>query len=227
VHIGYNTTPASPRDVYGIWGPVVAPERLEGTARDLREFGCTGYVTYDEGAFDDANRAIWAALTSGHADSAREALTEYAARYLRAGEDAPAWAEWLAQWGEPLEVDAPSARAQFARLVDRLDRPFIVHDDRRLAPSLNWRLAHWECKIRLFEIDAKLREVERWDDEALALAQEFVDERQWMQRNCWGIGPLRHAIHPHFQQPTWWQGYLDAGGGGARLSDLSAMDEET
>ncbi|MFO8079563.1 MAG: hypothetical protein R6V07_04570 [Armatimonadota bacterium] len=226
VHIGYNSTPTSPKDVYGIYGPVVAPERLEATERNLRELGCTGYVAYDEGAFDDCNRAIWGALTAGHADSAEEVLTEYAARHLSAGEDAPAWAAWLAQWGEPLEVDAPAARAEFTRLVDRLRRPFIVHSDRRLAPSLNWRLAQWECKIRLFELDAKLREVERWSDEALALADEFVDEREWMQRNCWGIGPLRHAIHPHFQQPTWWHDYLDAGGGAARLSDLSTLGEE-
>ena len=59
VHIGYNSTPTTPKDVYGIYGPVVAPERLEATARDLTEFGCTGYVTYDEGAFDDVNRAVW------------------------------------------------------------------------------------------------------------------------------------------------------------------------
>ncbi len=226
VHIGYSSKPTSPRDVYGIWGPVAAPDRLEATARDLADFGCTGYVTYDEGAFDDVNRAIWGALTSDRSDGAGEVLTEYAARYFRAGENAPAWAEWLAQWGEPFDVDIHAARADFAKLVDGLDRPFIVHDGRRLSPELNWRLIQWECKLRLLDIDARLREVERWDDTAMELARKFVDERQWMQRKCWGIGPLRHAIHPHFQQPTWWQDYLQAGGGGARLSDLPGVDDK-
>jgi len=226
VHIGYNTTPTVPKDVYGIWGPVVAPERLEGTERDLSEFGCTGYVTYDEGAFDDCNRAIWAALTSGKAETASEVLTEYARRYFDAGDDAGAWADWLAQWQEPLQVVLSAAREEFTRLLGRLERPFIVRDDGRLSPELNWRLAQWECKLRLFELDTQLREVEQWGDDALALAGDFVAEREWMQRKCWGIGPLRHAIHPHFQQPTWWREYLAAGGGGARLSDLSSLDEE-
>ena len=60
----------------------------------------------------------------------------------------------------------------------------------------------------------------------LEMAGQFIDEREWMQRWCWGIGPLRHAIHPHFQLPTWWKDYLAAGGGGARLSDLSALGGE-
>ncbi|MFW5868877.1 MAG: hypothetical protein ACOCX2_13725, partial [Armatimonadota bacterium] len=226
VHIGYNTTPSVPKDVYGIWGPVVAPERLERTEADLAALGCTGYVTYDEGAFDDCNRAIWAALTSGHADNAQSVLVEYARRYLNAKDDADAWAAWLAQWQEPLRVDLTAARAEFTRLAGRLEQAFILSNEDRRAPSLNWRLAQWECKLRLFELDARLREVEQWDETARALAVEFVEEREWMQRACWGLGPLRHAIHPHFQQPTWWRDYLAAGGGGARLSDLSALDEE-
>jgi hypothetical protein len=224
VHVGYNTTPTIPKDVYGIWGPVVAPERLEGTHRDLATFGCTGYVTYDEGAFDDCNRAIWAALTSGHAESAREVLEEYARRYFDADDDAAQWADWIARWQEPWEVDLRSAREEFERLAGRLAEGFVVSEEGRLSSRLNWRVAQWEGKLRLIELDTRLREIADWDGDALALAGEFLDERQWLQRHCWGLGPLRHAIHPHFQQPTWWQDYLEAGGGGARLSDLSAME---
>lgn len=225
VHIGYNTVPTAPKDVYGIWGPVVAPRRLEATARDLREFGCTGYVTYDEGAFDDVNRAIWGALTSGQAETAGDVLMQYARRHWDAQDDDHAWSQWLGQWEQPWEVELRETRTEFERLV--MFRCLSRLDEMRLVNRLNWRLAQWECKLRLFELDAQLRAIEDWDNASLALAREFVDEREWAQRNCWGIGPLRHAIHPHFQQPTWWQDYLDAGGGGARLSDLSRLGDET
>ncbi len=224
VHIGYNTTPTSPRDVYGIWGPVVAPDRLEGTARDLAEFGCTGYVTYDEGAFDDANRAIWGGLTSGQFATAAEVLAEYARRYLGAGDDAPAWAAWLAQWGEPWEVDLPVARAEFERLLERLPGGCLTHGS-HICPELNWRPAQWEGKLRLFELQAQIEARDGWDDERLAVAGDFVDELEWLQRACWGLGPLRHAIHPHFQRPAWWAEYAEIRGL-QRLSDLSGLSEE-
>lgn len=225
VHIGYNTTPTTPKDVYGIWGPVVAGGRLEATARDLADFGCTGFVTYDEGAFDDCNRAIWGALTSGHAGTAREVLIEYAARYFDAGENAEAWAKWIAQWEEPWEVDLLEGRQELDALFTRLGDACLRRYP-RICPELNVRLAQWECKLRLFELDSVLRAVTEWGPREMTIAADFVDEREWLQRNCWGIGPLRHAIHPHFQQPMWWKDYLAAGGGGARLSDLSALDEE-
>ncbi len=225
VHIGYNDTPSEPKDVYGIWGPVAAARRLQATARDLRDFGCTGYVTYDEGLFDDVNRAIWAALTSGRAQSATNVMEEYARRYFDAGDDAPAWAEWLAQWGEPWEVDYPSAREEFERLISRLSEPFLRSGGERLSPQLNARLAAWECKLRLFELDARLRAMDEWHAEGVELAARFVDELEWMQRNCWGTGPLRHAITPHFQRPTWWNAYREAAGI-RQLSDLASIDDE-
>jgi hypothetical protein len=225
VHIGYNSTPTAPKDVYGIWGPVVAGRRLEETAQALAEFGCTGYVTYDEGAFDDANRAIWGALTSGQATDARSVLEDYARRHFGAGASPEAWAEWIAQWEEPWEVDLLEARQELDALMVATGE-CCVEFPPRICPELNWRLAQWECKLRLFELDAVLRTVEEWGPNALEVAGEFLAEREWMQRHCWGIGPLRHAIHPHFQQPTWWREYLAAGGGGARLGDLSALGAE-
>lgn len=225
VHIGYNTTPTSPKDVYGIWGPVIASRRLEETAQELEAFGCTGYVTYDEGAFDDANRAIWGALTSARAADARSVLVDYARRHFGAGEMAEAWADWIGQWEEPWKVDLLEARQELDALFVALEECCLRRLP-RICPELNWRLAQWECKLRLFELDAVLRAVEEWGPNALAVARDFLAEREWMQRHCWGIGPLRHAIHPHFQQPTWWRDYLAAGGGGARLSDLSGLGTE-
>ncbi len=225
VHIGYSNLPTAPRDVYGIWGPVVAPQRLEATCRDLADFGCTGYVTYDEGAFSEANRAIWGALTSGGHATADEVLEEYARRHFGAGDDAAAWAEWLAQWGEPWQVDLPEARRELDALFVRLDN-LCLHNPPRMTPELHWRLAQWECKLRLFELQSVIDATKEWDAARLAAADDFVDELEWMQRKCWGIGPLRHAIHPHFQRPDWWAGYAHIRGL-QRLSDLSTLSDET
>ena len=224
VHIGYNSVPTTPKDVYGIFGPVVAPERLEATERDLSELGCTGYVTYDEGACDDVNRDIWASLTSGRAQGAVKVLEDYARRHFGAGDDAAAWAQWLTQWSEPWEVDLPAARAEFERLVQQLPAAALTTGD-RLVPSLDWRLAQWECKLRLFERLAEIEAGDDWTETRLSAADGFVDELEWMQRHCWGIGPLRHAIHPHFQRPAWWADYARLRRL-QRLSDLSQLGSE-
>ena len=91
VHISY-AEQASPRDMYGHLGPIVAAERLEQTVADLKAQGVTGIMAYSEGVFEDVNKAMLAGLASGEYTTADEVLEAYARRYF--GADAETAKEW-------------------------------------------------------------------------------------------------------------------------------------
>jgi hypothetical protein len=225
VHIGYPDDASAPRDVYGIWGAVAAPVRLEATARDLREFGCTGFTAYCEGFYHDVNTALWGGLASERWSSSGEVLSDYARRYFDADEDqAGEWARWLAQWGAPRQVDTARAREDFERLVAALPEGASRNGD-RLLPAINVRLAQWESKLRLFEIEARILAGEGWDEERIALGHRFFAELEWMQRKLWGYGPIRHALNPYFQRPTWYRAWREAAGV-VELADMADQDDE-
>ena len=48
IHIGY-AEQASPRDMYGHFGPIIAAERIQQTMHDLKAQGVVGYMAYSEG----------------------------------------------------------------------------------------------------------------------------------------------------------------------------------
>lgn len=206
VHIGY-ADQAQPRDVYGTWGPVAAPARIENTVRDLEAGGYTGWMAYSEGQFDDLNKALLAGLSSGRYRSAAEALQAYAERYFgAAGAEGAAWAEWLRQWGSPWEVDVVAARRLFGKLT------------RNAQPG--WRLSQWEYKLRLFEAHAQVLERPEWDSERLEAAERFGAAREDLQRRVWGLGRIRHALNERYFPPSWWSGYQAALGERADISLL-------
>jgi len=199
VHIGYSDV-AEPRDVYGPWGPTVAPGRLGATVRDLAEAGVSGFSAYSEGAFDDLNKALLAGLSSGRFASADEVLEAYAERYFgAAGPGRAAWAAWIARWGDVSGVDVASARAEFDRL----------------APSArpSWRLDQLASKLRLFEAHHGVLGRPRWGDERLAAAQRFFAERETLQRSIWGLGLVRHCLNERFHQPAWYDEWVAHTGG--------------
>jgi hypothetical protein len=183
--------------VYGTWGPVCAPRRLEQTVRDLAALGCTGVMAYDEGAFADVNRALLGGLASGRHATARDVLTAYARRCLgvRTRAQMEAWADWLTAWGVPFENDAAAAAAGSARLAGKRAK--------------SWRLRQWEHKSRLFDLHRRILAFEDWPAERMALARDFLEERDRMYRETWGLGPVRHVLHPRSFPPPWLSGYLE------------------
>ncbi|MCK4283953.1 MAG: hypothetical protein KAX44_06520 [Candidatus Brocadiae bacterium] len=190
VHIGYADA-ATPRDVYGPWGPTIAPNRLAKTASSLCEGGVQGYMAYSEGAFDDVNKALLAGLTSGRFGQPREVLEAYAERYLGAhGTGRTAWAEWMMQWGEPFQTNTAEARRQFDRLVKGARR--------------TWRLEQLESKLRLFEAHNEVKHRSAWDAERLAAASRFFAEQERLQRGIWGLGLVRHVLNERFHRPDWY-----------------------
>ncbi|MBN2450234.1 MAG: hypothetical protein JXR77_07585 [Lentisphaeria bacterium] len=184
-HIGYGETGGI--DVYGHYGPVVAPRRLEATARFLVSRGATGFLAYSEGTFDEANKAILGALTAGRCDTAREALMAYAERCL--GGDADGWADWLTAMGDVERVDPNQARRDF----DRLARQTPTSECRRM----------WEGKLRLREADANVRVRQRWTAARLVAAEEFWTEKEFLWRNLWRRGLGRSVFRFDWKVPPW------------------------
>lgn len=190
VHIGY-ADKAQPLDVYGAWGPTIAPKRLPTTVYELNDIGCTGYMAYSEGLFDDMNKALLGGISSGKHDDMPSVLAAYAERYFRAGkEESRAWVRWLVQWGEPFSVDTYAARKEFDRLANGV-RP-------------GWRLAQLEAKLRIFEANAEVTEGKEWDKKRLEAADRFFLERDKLLRGIWGLGPTRQELNPRFHPPTWY-----------------------
>lgn len=188
VHIGYGNL-ASPRDVYGTWGPVAAARRIEQTVHNLESTDATGFTAYSEGVFDDVNKALLAGLSSGAFPDRLSVLAAYAERHFAAGSEKYAWANWLDGWGSPFEVDIRASRAEFDRLA-RSARP-------------SWRLAQWEARVRLFEAHHEAASEGPWDDSRRQAAQRFIEERDRLYREIWGLGLVRHVLNPRFHTPEW------------------------
>lgn len=189
VHIGY-ADQAQPRDVYGGWGPVIAPTRLPATVKAMVEMGVSGYQAYSEGALDDVNKAILAGLTSGQFSNVEALLGAYAERYFGArGAEREGWAAWLMHWGKPWEVDTVAARREFGQLAK--------------GARSSWRLAQWEGKLRLFEEHSQVLLRPQWDAERLAAAERFFAAREYIQRGVWGLGLVRTVLNDRYWPPTW------------------------
>ncbi|NUP98747.1 MAG: hypothetical protein HUU35_02705 [Armatimonadetes bacterium] len=198
IHNGYADA-AEPRDVYGKWGPVAAPRRLPETLANLAERGADGFMAYSEGIYEDVNRAILGALSSGQASDVASVLGEYARRYFGASEAGSSeWAAWLQAWGEPWQADLVAQRALFDRLA-------------ATAPP-SWRLEQWACKLRLFELHQQIGEGTTWPASRLAAASEWLDTMEHLQRRVWGVGPLRHIFGEKFMMPAWYESYRQTAG---------------
>lgn len=190
VHIGYPDQRGDPSDCYGPWGPVVAATRIPQTLAGMAASGMDGFVAYSEGAFDDVNKALLAGIASGRFADAEAVLRCYAGRYF--GADAPTaagWAEWLAGWSAPFARDLAAARREFDRLAAGA-RP-------------SWRLEQFAAKLRLFEANQAVERSTAWDAARHAAAARFTREQERLYRRVWGLGLVRHVLHPRFHPPCW------------------------
>lgn len=187
VHIGYADA-AEPRDLYGHLGPVIAAARLERTLVALEKRGCTGWMAYSEGVFDDVNKAIVAKLSAGLAGSADEALQSYVADEFGVNaEAAAAWSKWLREWGLPYDRDANAALAELKTLK---------------AGKPSWRLRQWELKTELLRHHrAAAAEV---DSPARAAARAAIDAvQEILRREVYALGPQRFIFARNFSPIVW------------------------
>ena len=198
VHIGY-AEGAEPRDLYGHLGPVIAAERLERTLRALHARGCTGFMAYSEGTFDDVNKAIVGGLGSGRCDYATAVVSDYVQNCFKVDETAAtAWTDWLQSWGRPYDRDAAEAEKQLAALLAKLD-PSVAND---------WRVRQWVLKTQLMwhhrAADSTVASPER---ESARAAIDAVQEQ--LRRQVYALGPQRFIFARNFS-PLKWQRALPA-----------------
>ena len=194
VHIGYSDSAkvgqARGRDVYGSWGPVVAPVRIPATLEAMARAGMVGFAAYSEGSFDDLNKALLAGLSSGRFRTAQEILAAYAERYFgAAGAEAGRWASWIANWGMPFDVDLAAARREFELLARGARR--------------SWRLEQLEGRLRLFEANAAVEKLKGWGPQRLAAAEKYFAEQERIYREVWKVGLVRGGLHPKCFELPW------------------------
>ena len=190
-HIGYGEKGAG--DVYGHYGPTVAPQRLQATCEFLASRGASGFLAYSEGVFDEANKALMAGMASGTFDTAMDALKAYADRYL--GGDADGWAGWLAAMGDVEALDPTAARREFDLLA--------------AAARPSERLSMWEGKLRMREADAAVQQSSTWDEDRMAAAGAFWAEKERLWRGLWRRGLCRHIFRFDWRAPTWHTEYAE------------------
>jgi hypothetical protein len=200
VHIGYGETRGI--DVYGHYGPAIAPGRLEETVAWLAQEGADGFLAYSEDVCDDVNKAIVAGLGSGKYETSEAVLQAYAARCL--GGDPAAWSAWLRQMGRVEAVDPARARRQFDRLAATA-RP-------------SWRLDALACKLEMREADAAVRAETAWNEGRLAAAAAFWAAKERLWRQVWGRGLGRAILKFDWLVPDWYAEYVQQIGSGPGAS---------
>ncbi len=200
VHIGY-ADQASPRDLYGLFGPMVASQRISQTLRDLKAQGVTHLMAYSEGVCDDVNKAIYAGLASGQYSSADEVLQAYAARHFGTnGETSRKWAAWLAAWGSPFTRDPDQAHAELLPLLEATPR----RDARQVQ--------EWVLKTELFRLHRQIDTAGTatggsWTPERLELVENYWRTREQIQRGLWGLAPQKHIFAREFFSPEWYKSW--------------------
>ncbi len=192
VHIGY-AEEANPRDTYGHLGPVIAASRLEDTVNALKEQGCTGIMAYSEGVYDDANKALLGGLASGAYPDNKTLLRAYAKRYFNVKDTASKkWTSWLMKMGKPYDLDAEKALRKFDTLAPR-------------DLMLEWRLRHWRLKAELLRLNTAILQEQEWTPSRFALVDEFWAVQEVLQRQVYGLGPLRHVLARRFTPLPWYK----------------------
>lgn len=193
VHIGY-AEEAAPRDTYAHLGPVIAADRIERTLRALKAHGCTGWMAYSEGIYDDVNKALLARLSAGLETTAEEALWEYARSHLRADlTNQAAWVQWLRVWGRPYAVDTALAGRELEKLLPT----------DRSSDTMPWRIRQWELKAQLMAANTAVMATKMRTRERAAAIQAYWSVHEKLMRGVYGIGLLRH-IFAHDFSPTPW-----------------------
>lgn len=192
VHIGYPDR-SSPRDIYAKTGPVAAPNRIAATVTNLSAQTVSGVMAYSEGIYDDVNKALLGALLTGKQQTSRDVLLDYARRYLAATDaQAKTWADWLTAWGAPYSVDAAAARKALEKMS---------------GDPMNWRRRQWELKADMFAANQAIGPGDNWTPERLAQADAFWAAEEKLQREVYGIGPVRHILNRRFLEMPWYKSW--------------------
>lgn len=189
VHIGYGEK--GHPDVYGKFGPCIAPARIEATVKHLMDRKAEGFCAYSEGVYDDINKALLAGLSSGRFSSAREVLEEYATRHL--GGDAKAWSDFIQSMGDFDSIEAAGARRSW-NILERKAKP-------------GWRLEQLKSRLVMAEANAAVMARTEWDSARETAAETFWATREHLYRDVWRLGMPRHIFKFDTLAPSWHEDY--------------------
>lgn len=159
-------------DIYGHFGPNIAPARMEQTVAALRARGGDGVTAYSEGDMDEINRAIVAGLASDRFQTADDVLKAYADRHL--GGDVAGWSAWLRAMGDVETADAAAARREFNRL--------------KPGARDTWRLRALEGKVLMLEADRRARAASPGGKAAALARRDFMQAKAVLWREAWKMG---------------------------------------
>jgi hypothetical protein len=191
VHIGY-AEEAAPRDTYAHLGPVMAADRLERTLHALRARGCTGWLAYSEGVYDDVNKALLVKISGGQCDTAGEVLVDYAKDFLGADDrNVATWVHWLRQWGRPYSVDTAAAELELAKLQITING------------TTSWRIRQWQLKSKLMRANTAVLATKIRTPERAAAIAAYWAVHEVLVREVYGIGLLRHIFARDFSPTPW------------------------
>ena len=198
IHAGYcnNREILGIQDVYGLMGPVVAPERIENTIKGLVRANSEGYMVYSEGMYEDVNHALIGSLSSGKAGTAKEVLVEYAKRYFKVNENnEKRWADWFSLFGDWSKINIGKAKKEFSSLSS--------------LSSPGWRLEQWAQKIKLVDLHLKLNKMKGWSTTKEKLIRQWRYELEISRRNIHGLTTQRHAFEEKYCGAKWHKEWLD------------------
>ena len=198
VHISY-AEGAAPRDFYGHLGPLIAADRIERTLQALKQRGCTGWMAYTEGVYDDVNKAMLAGLSAGRFAAVDDALRDYVRRYLETDPaKTEAWIGWLRRWGFPYDADVARAAREFE----------VLRNEPVPAGPEHWRLRQWESKLRMMQQHFAVLAAPEGSAARRTAAEAFWAENEKLNREVYGLGLQRHIFSRNFS-PVQWQHTLE------------------
>ncbi len=196
IHIGYGDLPTSTGDVYGKWGAVCAPNRIQKTITELASMGVTGFMAYDEGAFDDVNRALLAGISSGKYRNSLSVLENYVKRYfkIKNKQAVAKFVNWLMEWGNPQKTNLKEIQSDLRKI-------------KKLIKTNNWRFDQWEKKMQLYLLNEQICSIKGWNSQKESLIKEFFKTRDMLYREVWKLGMVRHVLNPLYTNIPWLEDY--------------------
>lgn len=193
-HISY-AEGAEPRDFYGHLGPTIAAERIPRTLAALQTRGCTGWMAYTEGLYDDVNKMLLAGLSAGKHATPDDVLRAYVRQYLDPdATKTEAWVGWLRRWGFPFDADITRALREIEEL-----HPGPVPD----RPADCWRLRQWELKPRMMQHHFAVLAAPENSAARRDAAEAFWAEHEKLTREVYGLGLQRHIFCRDFSTIKW------------------------
>jgi len=102
--------------------------------------------------------------------------------------------------------EARAAEAPFCELyaVGHFGNSWLDHLS---GDPLSWYRRQWQLKADMFAANQAIGTGDSWTSERRAHADEFWAAEEKLQREVYGIGPLRHILNRRFIEMPWYKSW--------------------